>query len=291
MTEFKVLFAFSSPDLDVLEIKKLGYPEGTPPSTVYQWLILYRNKLVFDLDFRSMNNNGSDEFRAFEEGELKFNAEIATFTLFGQTYELKNEKAIALSTAKIQLVQDHLESHHRAIGHVGLRSLKPSDVAQFKSWIFDGEVIRYSMTKFHRIKTETQALDWYQSTLFDTKTFQVALIDPSSKKFIGYAGIASLNEIDGNGEYFIFIGDKSFWGKGIATTVTKEIVRIGFQQLKLHRIFLTASSKNPSALRAYEKAGFINEGRMREAFFRNGEYSDKVIMGILQTEFSEIDNR
>ncbi len=44
-------------------------------------------------------------------------------------------------------------------------------------------------------------------------------------------------------------------------------------------------SSNPGAIRAYEKAGFVHEGRMREAFYRDNEYSDKVVMGILKSEF------
>jgi RimJ/RimL family protein N-acetyltransferase len=67
--------------------------------------------------------------------------------------------------------------------------------------------------------------------------------------------------------------------------LTKQIVRMGFEDLNLHRIFLTASSNNSGAIRAYEKAGFIHEGRMREAFYRNNEFSDKMFMGILKNEF------
>ncbi len=59
------------------------------------------------------------------------------------------------------------------------------------------------------------------------------------------------------------------------------MINYGFNELGLHRIFLTASSDNPGALKAYERAGFKIEGLMREAFFRNNKYSDKVIMGII----------
>lgn len=166
-----------------------------------------------------------------------------------------------------------------------MRPLHLTDVSSFKEWIFDPEVIRYSMTKFHRIKSADEVEAWFLETLKDRRCYQVGLIDPKTQELIGYAGIAGINEIDGNGEYFIFIGSKAHWGKGIASEVTKRIVDHGFRELKLHRIFLTASSSNPGAIRAYEKAGFKHEGRMREAFYRNGQYSDKVVMGILRAEY------
>lgn len=168
------------------------------------------------------------------------------------------------------------------------RDLNHSDIQFFNQWIFDPEVIRYSMTKFHRISNLEQAEDWFKTTLADSKSYQVGIVASDTDKLIGHAGIAGLNEIDHNGEYFIFIGDKNYWGKGIASSVTKKIVAHGFLKLNLHRILLTASSKNLGAIKAYEKAGFKHEGKMRDAFFRNNEYSDKIIMGILREDLVTI---
>jgi len=52
----------------------------------------------------------------------------------------------------------------------------------------------------------------------------------------------------------------------------------------LHRIFLHVYSHNERAQRVYEKVGFVHEGTLREAYFRNGRYYDDLIMGILDTE-------
>jgi RimJ/RimL family protein N-acetyltransferase len=41
------------------------------------------------------------------------------------------------------------------------------------------------------------------------------------------------------------------------------------------------------AIRAYEKAGFRIEGRLRDAILRDGRYFDEVQMGILATEWLE----
>ncbi|MGC3835289.1 GNAT family N-acetyltransferase [Moritella viscosa] len=102
-----------------------------------------------------------------------------------------------------------------------------------------------------------------------------------SGKLIGYAGIASISTLNRSGEYFILIGDKSYWGKGIGTEVTKVISDYGFNTLGLHRIELTAYANNPSAIRAYEKAGYVHEGVKKQSGFRNGEFVDKVMMAVL----------
>lgn len=287
MPSFKRLYYFISTDFSVLEIKRSNLPENAPLSDIYKWLILnLKSGKIFELDFKSMDKNDHEEFRTFVEGEFRFNTGEGHLSLLGKSFRLERKGQDEVPSESLDLVKKYLSENFYQNMPCLFRSLKPSDVTYFKKWILDKEVIRYSMTKFHKISNEAQIIEWFQETLFDSKTFQLGMIDPVSKELIGYAGIASLNEVDGNGEYFIFIGDKSYWGKGIASSVTKEIVRIGFQNLNLHRIFLTASSNNSGAIRAYEKAGFVREGRMREAFYRNNEYSDKVVMGILKSEFA-----
>ena len=288
MAHFECLYYFSSSDLNVIEIKRLDQPDHAPLSDIYKWFIVsLKTKKVFELDFKSMRQDAQRGERIFEEGILEFDDGSGKLHLLGQDILLSRYNKDEIPATTLKLIKNYLTTHFQNNELYSFRNLKPSDVAYFKDWIFDKEVIRYSMTKYHRISTELEVVKWFHSTLFDSNSFNLGMVDSVSKKLIGYAGIAALNEIDGNGEYFIFIGNKSYWGKGIASSVTKEILKLGFEKLNLHRIFLTASSRNPGAIRAYEKAGFIHEGRMREAFYRNGEYSDKIIMGILKKEYAK----
>ena len=84
---------------------------------------------------------------------------------------------------------------------------------------------------------------------------------------------------------FIFIGDKSMWGKGIGCEVTKQILKIAFLEKGLNRLMLTVSEPNIGGVKAYQKAGFISEGKSRQACFRDGEFHDKLIMSILKEEY------
>jgi RimJ/RimL family protein N-acetyltransferase len=63
------------------------------------------------------------------------------------------------------------------------------------------------------------------------------------------------------------------------------MLRHGFFDLNLQRIYLSVLASNAAALRIYEKAGFRQEGRAREAAYKNGRYEDTVLMALLRTEF------
>ncbi|MEW8995532.1 GNAT family N-acetyltransferase [Clostridium sp.] len=97
--------------------------------------------------------------------------------------------------------------------------------------------------------------------------------------------MAQISETNLSGKYFIFIGDKSYHGKGVGTFVTREIVKNSFQELGLNRIMLTVSEKNIGAIKAYTNANFKTEGIMRQAFYRDEKFHDKVIMAILKEEY------
>ncbi len=162
------------------------------------------------------------------------------------------------------------------------RDLIWGDRIYFYNWINDKKVIKYSLSLFQKINKNDEIDKWFRSVINDKKSHCKAIIYKNN--LIGYAGIASLNKVNNCGEYFILIGDKKAWGKGIGTYVTKYIIKIAFQQLLLNRLSLTVSDENIYALRAYKKAGFIEEGRMRQACFRDDQYHDKIMMSIIKDD-------
>lgn len=270
--EFSILYNLHHPELEVCEVKRLGLAADAPPSEVYQWLVIRGDK-VWPLDFKSMLR-GEREQREFLEGSLSFTETHGQLKLLGHHFELMAQPP---TPGSIQAIRAYLTQPCAD----GFRALRPSDVHSFYEWLADPEVIRYSLTKFHTFKTPQDIARWFFEALSDTKVWQWGILDESGEKLIGYAGLAALNAVDRNGEYFILIGDKAHWRQGVASRVTPQIVEQGFQQLKLHRIFLTASSANPAALKAYERAGFVFEGQLRDAFYRDGKFSDKMVMGII----------
>jgi len=89
-------------------------------------------------------------------------------------------------------------------------------------------------------------------------------------------------------EFGIVIGDKTFWNNGYGTDTVRTVVGLGFGELNLDRIFLRVFDTNPRAIRCYEKAGFVQEGRLRRDNFHNGKYRDTLMMSILRDEWEKM---
>lgn len=76
-------------------------------------------------------------------------------------------------------------------------------------------------------------------------------------------------------------------GKGYGTEAVKYVIDWAFRCANLHSLRLSASSANAKGIKAYEKAGFTIEGRMREASWENGKWEDVVLMSVLRGEWEE----
>jgi RimJ/RimL family protein N-acetyltransferase len=73
-------------------------------------------------------------------------------------------------------------------------------------------------------------------------------------------------------------------GRGIGTTAIGRLVEFGFVRCNLRRVHLQAIASNTGAIRAYEKAGFVVEGRLRQHAWVRGGYEDIVLMGLLRAD-------
>ena len=169
---------------------------------------------------------------------------------------------------------------------IDLKPLCFENVHLFYKWINDEEVIRYSLSYFNIIKTEEEINRWFVEMLNEKNSLNLGIYLKNSTELIGYTGISKISETNKSGEYFIFIGEKKYWGKGIGTEVTEKVIEIGFNKLDLNRIMLTVSEPNIGGIKTYERVGFRIEGRLRQACLRSDGFHDKIVMSILKQEWN-----
>ncbi|KXF83325.1 GNAT family N-acetyltransferase [Enterovibrio coralii] len=166
-----------------------------------------------------------------------------------------------------------------------LRSLDVEDTEAFYLWSRDREVTLYSLSSYAYPQSRSDIEKWLLAINSSAKNVSFGICSKENDQLIGYAGISGISTLNRSGEYFILIGEKRFWGKGVGTSVTKIVTDYAIRTLGLHRVQLTARALNYGAVKAYENAGYQHEGVMRQSGFRNGEFVDKVLMSVLSTEW------
>ena len=173
---------------------------------------------------------------------------------------------------------------------VVLRPVKRSDIPNFLKWFNDMEVTQY--LAMYLPMTEMAEEKWLENLSNETTGtgvhFVIEAIESGGNKNIGSMGLHGINPKDHLATFGIAIGEKDYWSKGYGTEAAQLIIKYGFEQLNLHRISSSAFSFNERSLRLHRKVGFREEGRQREALFKNGQYHDLVIFGLLREEWKKL---
>jgi len=167
-----------------------------------------------------------------------------------------------------------------------LRELRRSDIPTVNSWRADRELIACLGAPFRYINEDVDQR-WFDSYMNNRgSTVRCAIVEADAPDAI--LGLISLCEIDNLNrkcQLHIMIGDKNQRGKGMGYFAFMEIMRHAFMDLNLNRIEVLVLTENEASLRLCRKAGFVDEGILRQYAYKNGEYKDTVIMGALREEW------
>ena len=170
---------------------------------------------------------------------------------------------------------------------IRFRAPEREDLPHFVEWLNDPDV-RHGIAAFLPMSQGREA-QWFDNMLarpVETHPFAIELRKGRSWILIGSCGLHDIDWVSRKAEIGIMIGDKRQWNKGLGTEAMEIILKHGFETLNLHRLYLKVFADNPGAIRAYEKAGFVHEARLREAHFGDGAYKDDLIMSVLRSEWT-----
>jgi RimJ/RimL family protein N-acetyltransferase len=126
---------------------------------------------------------------------------------------------------------------------------------------------------------------FFRSRLLAPDALAYSILELPSERLVGFTTFSALDPDNGSVLFHITIGERDAWGRGLGTQTTQLMLAHAFERLGLHRVGLTVFEFNTRAVRAYEKAGFRVEGRLREAVQRDGRYWDELQMGVLRDEW------
>jgi len=170
-----------------------------------------------------------------------------------------------------------------------LRDFEKADWKAAHSYGCDPEVVRY--------------MDWGPNTEKDTKEFiqramthqkekprgmyTLAIVLEPENKLIGGCGIYVSSPENREG-WIGYCLNRSFWRQGYATETAKALIKFGFDQLNLHRIFATCDPANIASAHVLEKIGMQREGRFREHKWAKGKWRDFLLYAILDHEWKQL---
>jgi RimJ/RimL family protein N-acetyltransferase len=161
-----------------------------------------------------------------------------------------------------------------------LRPLRQDDLDEIYAWRNDLEVTRH-LGRVAMTRDEVQA--WFDDLAPANGDRAYAVI--AGELFVGYALLSGADPVNRKCEAGIILGSRAHWGRGIGKVVASRLATVAFEEIGMHRILAVASSRNPASIACFQAAGFREEGRLRDANLRDGEFIDLVLLSLLRTEW------
>lgn len=139
---------------------------------------------------------------------------------------------------------------------ISIRPLKEDDAYTSVKWRNIPELWTFTKFKSDKEITIDDELRWVRKVIADDTSKRFAITADGV-----YVGNIYLTGIKNNqAEYHIFIGEKSYWGKGIARKASQLIIDYGKEKLKLKKIILGVKPDNAGAFHLYKSLGFVENG-------------------------------
>lgn len=177
---------------------------------------------------------------------------------------------------------------------IRLESFEKEDFDQLIKWI-DSESLMINWSGFlFRYPLNNESLDWYIEHTNNVETsdaFVYKAVETETGSVVGHISLGGISRKNKAGRISrVLIGNTAEKNKGYCCKMVTEILKIGFDTLKLHRISLGVYDDNLAALKCYEKAGFVQEGIYRDVLLHNGQYRSMIELSILEDEWKKINN-
>lgn len=170
---------------------------------------------------------------------------------------------------------------------VYLRSLERADLASLAEWLNDSEVTRLLFMGLLPTNVEMLTAQWERDRN-NPDEVAFAVCDADTGAVVGTTGLYRIHWVMRTAEFRVFLGDKRVWNRGIGTECAKVMTVYGFEKLNLNKVWLGVNAENLGGVRAYEKAGFVHEGVLRQEQYRNFRYYDAIRMSMLRSEYEAL---
>ena len=151
--------------------------------------------------------------------------------------------------------------------------------AKYVSWLNDPDINRFLHTGRVPVSIEQLADRNNDNNIFFAIMSNLFIDDGQATEdddnYANFIGTISLNAIDWinrKGEIGYMIGERDYWGYGIATEAVRLVSEYALKRLNLHKVEAGVVEGNIGSVKALEKNGFKEYGIIPEDYFYEDKY-------------------
>ena len=166
-----------------------------------------------------------------------------------------------------------------------LRKPRAADIPRIVQFADNEKIYEMTMNMPHPYNEEA-AIAWINMAnegLKDDSHFIFAIAQKPDDELIGGIGLKVNNRFN-RAELGFWLGEP-FWNSGFMSEATRAIIRFGFEELDLHKIFAHHMTKNPASGQVMKKNGMRKEGLLEDHVLKDDTHQSLVVYGITKSAF------
>lgn len=171
---------------------------------------------------------------------------------------------------------------------VFLRAAELSDAPLLNKWSNDPEIWN-GLGGWHFPFSNLSTEGWIKGIDNNSLNGNTWVIDTPDLGIIGTANITNIDWKNRHAVHGMMLGDKDVRGKGYGVDTVMAIMKYAFDNLGLERLDGDMIEYNKASLKLYiGKCGWQEEGRQRRWHYRNGQFWDRIIVGVTRADYHDL---
>lgn len=168
-----------------------------------------------------------------------------------------------------------------------LREISIEDCDEkYLSWMNDSEINKFLESRFM-----THTIDSLKNFVTAMKNSEnnilFAIVDKKSDEHIGNIKLGNIHPIHKYADIGLIIGDKNYWGRGIATNAIELVSRYAFDEFNLRKVFAGVYENNIGSIKAFEKCGFKKAYTKKDTYFFDGKFIDAFVFELYNKNLTD----
>lgn len=167
-----------------------------------------------------------------------------------------------------------------------LRRLREDDIEMVRIWRMRPEITKYMYTDPIITKDDQKA--WYEKV---QKSDDVYWIIEQEGEPVGLASLVDWDKENGLVMGNSYIVERNKDTLKLAVNLQINMFYYAFEIMNVNKVYGEIMAENVGVLRSLELCGSRQEGVLREKIYKNGQYHDIVMHGILKSDWNSMQDR
>ena len=166
-----------------------------------------------------------------------------------------------------------------------LRKIKVEDMDdKFIKWFSDDELMKYYTNSKNKI-TKESIIKSIEEGETNRNSFTYGIFYKENNDCIGTIKLGPINLVHKISDLVVLVGNRAYQGRGLAVEAIKLGNLLAFEYYDLRKLFGGMYEYNESSIKAYTRAGWEIEGKLKGHYWENNKSIDRILVGCFNPKY------